>query len=48
MNKRTYNDTDTEAYTPDADVRFTSVRGEDDEEHDSRGNEAGDDGCIGA
>lgn len=48
MDKRTYNDADTEAYTPDPDVRLPSVRREDNEEYDSRCNEAGDDGCVGA
>lgn len=48
MDKRTYNDADTEAYTPDPDVRLPSVRREDNEEYDSGCNEAGDDGCVGA
>lgn len=48
MDKRTYNDADTEAYPPDPDVRLPSVRREDNEEYDSRCNEAGDDGCVGA
>lgn len=47
MNKWIYNDIDIEVYMLDFDVRFIFVCGEDDEEYDSRGNEVGDDGCIG-